>query len=218
MAHLHIDMVADPVCPWCWLGKRRLDAAIATLDADEITVDVAYRPFELDPNIPKGGVPYRAYMAAKFAGKRGGDNFKPMREHLEAAAPAAGVTFRFDDIPLRPNTLDAHRLIRWAQGQDLGGAAVEALHAAYFDKLEDIGDPAVLVRIADAIGLNSVVVRDLLSTDRDAEAVQAEAAFFRNLGVRAAPTFIADGKLALPGAVETPALVEFLREAAGETA
>lgn len=212
MAAVRLDIVSDPVCPWCWLGKRRMDAALA--EASEVAVDVIWRPFQLDPSIPKDGVPYRDYMRAKFADAGGADHFAPMRAHLEAAAPAAGIAFDFDAIPKRPNTLDAHRLMRWADGQGRGGAAAEALFAAFFKDLRDIGDPAVLTAIAAEIGLDAAVVADLLATDRDADAVRTEEARLRKLGVGGVPFYIADGRRALQGAQETAVMATFLRDSA----
>lgn len=212
MASLSLDVVSDVVCPWCWLGKRNLDAARAA--SPDIDVEVTFRPHELDPSVPKEGVPYRAYMDAKLGGDEAARaRFKAMREHLEAAAPAAGITFRFDDIELRLNTIDAHRLVRWSRGQGKDGEAKEALFRAYFDELRNISAHGALVEIAADIGLDADIVRELLATDRDVAAVREEAAFFRNLGVTGVPTFIANGALALPGAVEVEAMQRFLREA-----
>ncbi len=222
MAELRLDVVSDVVCPWCWLGKRRLDAAIAA--TPEHAVEVAWRPFQLDPAMPPEGLPYKEVMRAKFAaGGDGADSelgggFAAMRAHLEAAAPEAGVRFRFSDIPIRPNTLDAHRLIRWAQGQGQGAAAAEALFRAFFDELRDIGERATLAAIAGEIGLDAGLVGDLLEGDADREAVQTEEAFFRGLGVRGVPTFIANGSVAITGAQEPSVLAAFLREAAAEGA
>jgi len=215
---VELDVVSDIVCPWCWLGKRRLDAAIAALP--DIDVDVRWRPFQLDPNVPNGGQDYGAYMRAKFGVPNtsggGSDRFTSMRDHLMAAAPDAGITFRFDEIPTRPNTFNAHRLVRWAQGQNAGGAVKEALFKAFFDDLKDIGDPAVLSEIAGAIGLDARLVAELLASDRDVSAVTKEEEFFRNLGVSGVPTFIANGRTAVQGAQESEALAAFLRQAAAE--
>lgn len=214
---VRLDIVSDVVCPWCWLGKRRLEAALAA--APDLEVEVSWRPFQLDPGAPAGGLPFKAAMRAKFAQASGDDSelgagFQAMREHLEAAGPPLGLNFRFSEIPVRPNTFDAHRLVRWAQGQDQGGAAKEALFRAYFEALRDIGDRAVLADIAGAIGLDRALVAELFERGADAEAVRAEEAFFRQLGVRGVPTFIAEGRLALTGAQEPAALEAFLREAA----
>ncbi len=213
-AGLTLDVVSDVVCPWCWLGKKRLEAAI-----DQWTdgpVAITWRPFQLDPSVPVGGVPYKDYMRAKFADGGGEDRFRPMREHLEAAAPQAGIRFRFDDIPRRPNTRDAHRLIRWAQGQGHGNAAVEALFRAFFDEVRDIGDPKVLAAVAGEIGLDAAIVADLLASDRDRAEVAEEEMFFRRLGVAGVPVFIANGARAVQGAQEAPVLVELFAAAVQE--
>ena len=190
---LQIDMVSDFVCPWCWLGWKQFKAS-------GVNADIAFRPYLLDPLVPKGGRPYRDYMRAKF-GEAGPDNrFRAMREHLEAQGPALGITFRFDEMEVRPNTVNAHRLMRWAQGQDLGVACAEALFRAYFEELLDIGDTDVLCDIADAIGMDGDLVRELLETDRDEAKVTEEVGFFRRLGVSGVPTFIYNGETALQGA------------------
>jgi predicted DsbA family dithiol-disulfide isomerase len=139
-----------------------------------------------------------------------------MRERLEAAAPEAGIRFRFDEIPVRPNTHDAHRVIRWAQGQGLGGAAVEALFHAFFEELRDIGDPATLAAIAGEIGLDAAVVADLLATPRDSQEVATEEMFVRRLGIAGVPVFIANGKRAVEGAQEPAVLHQLLNAAIQE--
>ncbi len=209
MTPVRLDIVSDVVCPWCWLGKRRLDAALARLD--DLDVEVTYRPFQLDPDVPAGGVDYASYMRAKF-----GDlaRIEAAQSHLTAAGAEAGITYRFEQIPTRPNTLDAHRLIRWARGQDKGAEATEALFKAHFDELRDIGDAAVLADIAAEVGLDRDVVAHLLATDQDKKEVRAEEAFFRELGVAAVPTFIANGRTAVQGAQESDVLMRFLRAAA----
>lgn len=206
---VHIDIVSDVVCPWCWLGKKRLEAA---LDEAGGEAELIWRPYELDPTIPEAGVPYRDYMRAKF-GDGPDDRFRVMREHLEAAAPAAGIDFRFDELPTRPNTLNAHRLIRWAQGQGKGSQAEEALFRAFFAELRDIGDKAVLSEVAGEIGLDPKVVAELLQTDRDKIAVREEETHFRSLGVSGVPTFIFEGRYAVSGAQEPPTLVELIEKA-----
>jgi predicted DsbA family dithiol-disulfide isomerase len=208
MTKLRLDVVSDVVCPWCWLGKRRLDAALS--EVEDLDVEVSYRPFQLDPDVRKGGVDYRAYMTAKF-----GDlsRIRASQAHLTAAGAEAGITYRFDEIPLRPNTFNAHRVIRWAQGQGKGSEAVEAMFRAHFDELRDIGDKTALADIAGEIGLDRDVVAHLLDGDQDVQEVRAEEAFFRKLGVAAVPTFIGNGRAAVQGAQETEALARFLRAA-----
>ena len=137
-ALIQVDIVSDIVCPWCWLGVRYFQKAAKQ---SKLEVSLSWRPFMLDPNVPEGGVPYHDYMKAKFGGGPS-DRFKAMREALEAAGPGLGIDFKFDDIPMRPNTLDAHRLLRWAQGQSLGDAAADALFQAFFTDHKDVGDPS----------------------------------------------------------------------------
>ena len=135
MASVNVDLVLDPVCPWCWLGHRYWRSAQALVP--HIAVETVLRPFQLDGSIPKAGLPYQAYMKARI-GEDAQGRFKAMRAHLEAAGPEAGIVFNFDEITIRPNTMDAHRLIRWAQGQGKGEEAAEAIFKAYFEERRDI--------------------------------------------------------------------------------
>jgi len=191
MSKLDVDMVSDFVCPWCWLGYKQFLKA-------GLSAELVFRPYMLDPLVPREGRPYRDYMKAKFG--EGQDRFKAMREHLETSGPDYGIQFRFSDITMRPNTLDAHRLMRWAQGQDLGPACATALFTAYFEDARDIGDHVVLVAIANDIGMDGDLVRDLLASERDIDKVEEELGFFRRLGISGVPTFIYNGETALQGA------------------
>ena len=212
MAKVTVDIVSDVVCPWCWLGHRYWSSAREL--APEIETETFLRPFQLDPTVPRAGVGYRDYMKAKFGGGAS-DHWNAMRTHLEAAAPEAGIAFRFDEIPTRPNTLDAHRLIRWAQGQGLGEAAADRLFKAFFAELRDVGDRDVLIDLADEIGLHRDVVTDLLAEDRDVEEVQRQEQLYRSLGVTGVPCFIFNGRFAIAGAQAPEMLADALRKAAG---
>ena len=211
MTQVSVDIVSDIVCPWCWLGLRYWDQARALVP--EIQTETLYRPFQLDGAIPPGGVAYKDYMKKKF-GDGPDDRFKMMREHLEQAGPAAGINFRFSGIPVRPNTLNAHRVIRWAQGQDLGEAASERLHKAFFDDHLDIGDPAILSQLAGEIGLDADIVASLLQSDQDSQAVLDEEQFYRRLGVQGVPCFIFNGQFAVSGAEAPEVLADAIRQAA----
>lgn len=208
-AIIQVDIVSDIVCPWCWLGTRYFFKAVKQ---SKHTIQASWRPYMLDPTVPEGGMPYRDYMKSKF-GDGPSNKFKAMREHLEKAAPDAGINFKFGDIPIRPNTLDAHRLMRWAGGQDRGDAAAEALFKAFFDELKDIGDHQVLAEIAGEIGLDASLVTDLLASDDDKNAVREEIMFFRNLGVSGVPCFIYQGQYAVQGAQEVDAHLKVMEEA-----
>jgi len=211
MTRVSVDLVSDPVCPWCWLGLRYWDQARAL--APEVETETVLRPFQLDAAVPKAGVAYSDYMAKKFGGGPS-DRFKAMRAHLEQAGPEAGIVFNFDEIPMRPNTLDAHRVIRWAQGQALGEAVLDAIHKAFFEERRDIGDRAVLTEIAAASGMDEAIVADLLGTDRDAGAVLTEERFYRSLGVQGVPCFIFNGRFAVSGAEAPSVLADAIRKAA----
>ena len=206
---IQVDIVSDIVCPWCWLGSRYFFQAAKQ---SKHAINVTWRPYMLDPTVPEAGMPYRDYMKSKF-GDGPSNKFKAMREHLEAAAPGAGITFRFGDIPMRPNTLNAHRLMRWATGQGLGNAAAEALFKSFFDDLEDVGNFDILSRIAGEVGLDQELVAELLTKEDDKNTVREEIMFFRNLGVSGVPCFIYQGQFAVQGAQEPAAHLKALEEA-----
>jgi len=167
----------------------------------------------LDPSVPEDGLPYKGYMKQKF-GDAPSNRFKQMREHLEKMGPELGIDFKFDDIPMRPNTLDAHRFLKWAQGQDKGDAASLALFQAYFTDLKDVGNPNILTDIAKSIDMDSDLVSELLSKDDDKNAIKEEIMFFRNLGVNAVPTFIYNGQFAVQGAQSPEAHLDAIEKAA----
>lgn len=211
MNTIHVDLVLDPVCPWCWLGHRYWLAAQDLVP--EFPVETVLRPFQLDAAIPKAGLPYQDYMKKRL-GEDNSGRFKAMREHLEAVGPEAGIVFNFDEITVRPNTMDAHRLIRWAQGQGKGADAAEALFKAYFEERRDIGAAAELIAIADSIGLDATLVTELLSTHRDKDTMEREERFYRSLGVAGVPCFIFNGAFAVSGAEPPETLAGAIRKAA----
>lgn len=211
MNTIHVDLALDPVCPWCWLGHRYWLAAQDLVP--EFPVETVLRPFQLDASIPKAGLPYQDYMKKRF-GEDSQGRFKAMREHLEAVGPEAGIVFNFDEITVRPNTMDAHRLIRWAQGQGKGADAAEALFKAYFEDRRDIGAAAELTAIAEEIGLDAALVADLLSTHRDKDTMEREERFYRSLGVAGVPCFIFNGAFAVSGAEPPETLAGAIRKAA----
>lgn len=207
---IQVDIVSDVVCPWCWLGVKYFQKAAKQ---SRHNVELSWRPYMLDPSVPEEGVPYRDYMKSKF-GDGPSDRFKSMRQALETQGPDVGIDFKFSEIPMRPNTLNAHRLLKWAQGQDLGDAASEALFRAFFTEQKDVGDKAVLKDIAGQIGMDEAIIDDLLSRDDDKNAIREEIMFFRNLGVNAVPTFIYNGQFAAQGAQPVEAHLKALDQAA----
>lgn len=207
---IQVDIVSDIVCPWCWLGYRYF-AQAAKKSGREIKL--SWRPFMLDADTPTEGVPYMEYMAKKF-GDGPSNKFKAMRAHLEAAGPDAGIEFRFDDIPMRPNTLRAHRLLRWAEGQDMGERAAEALFQAFFTDKKDVGDIETLASIAQSLDMDPELTAKLLGSDQDEKTVTEEMFFYRNLGVNSVPTFIYNGQFVLQGAQPAQAHLQAIEEAA----
>ena len=207
---IQVDIVSDIVCPWCWLGVRYFQKAAKQSKHD---VNLTWRPYMLDPTIPEEGVPYNTYMKQKF-GDGPSDRFKAMREALEAQGPELGIDFKFGDIPMRPNTLNTHRLLKWAQGQDLGDAVSDALFQAFFTDLKDVGDHTILKEIAEKIGMDAKLVSELLAKDDDKNTIREEILFFRNLGVNGVPCFIYNGQFAVQGAQPVEAHLKALDQAA----
>ena len=212
---LHIEMVSDLVCPWCWVGLRRLQGAIELVP--ELDVEILFRPFELDPTVPAGGTDYKEYMKARFGGDQGREKSNQMRDLLIQYGEEEGIPFHFDRITRRANSFNAHRLVRWAQGQNKGLQAKEALFEAVFSNGQDIGDHETLVTIAAKIGLDANLVSDLLAGEADVENTRNEQNFFRQMGISGVPTFIAHRQIAVQGAETSEKIARFLRSAAEHT-
>jgi predicted DsbA family dithiol-disulfide isomerase len=194
---MQIDFISDTICPWCFIGKRRLGRAMAL--RPEIAFDVRYRPYRLDPAVPRGGVDRARYLAARF----GGDG-KLMEAHSAIAAEGIkeGIDFAWEAIRRTPNTVDSHRLIRWAEAQGVQDDVVERLFIAYFENGEDIGDIRVLADIADLSGMDGIDVAQMLDGDTDTALVEREDAIAHEMGVTGVPAMIFGGKLAVSGARE----------------
>ena len=205
---MQIDVISDTVCPWCYIGKRRLARALEL--RPEVEFDIQWRPYLLDPNIPREGVDRRAYMATKFGDSARRD---AMTEALKAEGEKEGVAFAFDKIERRPNTLDSHRLIRWSAAVGIQDSVVERLFAAYFLEGRDIGDPAVLEFLAADVGLDSIEVAELLAGDTDLANVEREAKLAGEMGITGVPTFIFANKFVLSGAREPEVLVQVIDKA-----
>ncbi len=205
---MQIDFISDTVCPWCFIGKRRLGRAMAMRPA--ISFDVRYRPFRLDPTIPKAGLERTAYLAAKF-GKNGG--IEDAQRVIAAEGAKDGIEFDFAAIHRAPNTLDSHRLIRWAAMTGAQDEVVERLFAAYFENGEDIGDIRVLADIADVCGMDGAQIADMLESDQDLTFVEREDQLAREMGVTGVPAMIFNNKAAISGAREPEVLVMVIDKA-----
>src|SRR5476649_782443 len=203
---MQIDVISDTVCPWCFIGKRRLMRAME--QRPMIGFDVKWRPYRLDPAVPKGGMDRQAYMRAKF----GDDPQRIVEMHKLIAAEGAkdGIVFDFAAIARRPDTLDSHRLIRWAEAAGVQDEVVERLFIAYFENGEDIGDIRVLADIADLSGMDGIDVAQMLDTDADTALVTREDAIAHEMGVTGVPAMIFGGKLAVSGAREPEVLLSVI--------
>jgi predicted DsbA family dithiol-disulfide isomerase len=204
---LVIDIVSDVVCPWCYLGEKRLDAA---LEEEPQPVVVRWRPYQLDPTIPEGGLDRAAYMEKKF-GKDG--RLKTVHDNLVRLGAEVGLPFAFDRIKRAPNTLDAHRLIRWSASAGAQRDVVDRLFKAYFVEGRDIGDRAVLIEIAGESGLDGGLVEKLLGEDVDKDVVRREIAEAQAIGVTGVPFFIFANRLAVPGAQNAEVLSRAMTQA-----
>ena len=212
MERITIDIVSDVVCPWCYLGKARLELAIAEVQ-DEVGVDINWRPYQLNPDYPPEGVDQKASLAAKLGGA---DKVAGAHAMLTGLGREVGVNFNFDAIEIGPNTLDAHRLIHWAVTEDreLQNRVVDALFKANFEEGRNIGDHAVLLAAAEKAGLDRAVIGALLDSDADSELIVAEIDAARKMGVNGVPFFIFDQQYAVSGAQTPDVLVSALRDIA----
>ena len=204
---LTIDVVSDVVCPWCYLGEKRLEMALAEAPQP---VALRWRPYQLDPTIPDGGLDRAEYMAKKF-GKSG--RLQTVHDNLTRLGAEVGLPFAFDKIKRAPNTLDAHRLIRWANSAGAQGKVVDRLFKAYFVEGRDIGDRGVLIDIAGECGLDVRLVEKLLAEGADADLVREEIAQAQAIGVSGVPFFIFAGRLGVPGAQDPSVLVRAMAQA-----
>jgi len=194
---MHIDIVSDVICPWCFIGKRRLARALE--QRPELAVSITWRAFQLNPEMPEGGMARADYVAAKFGGAA-----HAARIYAAIAAAGAGenIAFAFERIRRTPNTRDAHRLIRYATLAGNADPVVEALFAAYFEQGRDIGDGAVLADIAAECGFARAELADWLASDKALEEVLGEDRSARRLGIAGVPCFILDGGYSISGAQE----------------
>ncbi|TIU54682.1 MAG: DsbA family oxidoreductase, partial [Mesorhizobium sp.] len=192
-----VDVVSDVVCPWCFIGQKRLDKAIAA--ASDVDVRVSWRPFQLDPTIPPGGMDRRQYMLGKFGSE---ERIQQIHARIEPLGEAEGIHFAFGAIKVAANTLDAHRVIRWAgaAGEDVQNRLVRRLFQLNFEEGANIGDHAVLVKAAGEAGMDASVVETLLPTDADVEAVRNEITTASRMGITGVPCFLLEGKYAVMGA------------------
>jgi predicted DsbA family dithiol-disulfide isomerase len=194
---VHIDIVSDVICPWCFIGKRRLERALQM--RPELGVSISWRAYQLNPDMPPEGVPRQEYLAVKFGGVA---QARRLYTVIEQAGAQEGIDFAFDRIQRTPNTVDAHRLIRFATMEGNAAPMVEALFRAYFTQGRDIGAKEELIAIAGESGFDEEDAALWLAGERGRDAVLAEDRAARRAGIEGVPCFIVDGGYALSGAQE----------------
>lgn len=208
MPPLTVDVVSDVMCPWCFIGKRRLEAALRSVP--QLDVHVRWHPFQLDATLPKTGKDRQQYLSDKFGGL---ERAAAIYSNIKAAGLEEGIDFAFDDIKLSPNTLDCHRLILWSRADKLQDELVERLFKAYFLDGEDLTKAETLVRISDEAGMESDLVEHLLGTETDLDKVEAGIQKAQESGVTGVPCFIIDGRFVLAGAEKPETIAAALMHA-----
>lgn len=210
-SRLQIEVVFDLVCPWCYLGTRRLRRALRA--RPDIVADLHWRPFLLNPDIPAGGLPRHEFLTRKFGGE---ERARRLHATIAELGLAEGVPFRFERIRRMPSSLDAHRLVRFASREGLAEAMVDVLFHAHFAEGADLGDDVVLVGLAGRVGLDAVLVRRFLDSGAEADAVHAENLRAHRLGINGVPCFVMGGRHAIAGAQEPEVLERLIDVAMAE--
>lgn len=214
---ISVDVVSDVACPWCFIGMKRLEHAIR--QTPEVDVTVRWRPYQLDPTIPPGGVPRKAYMLQKFGSE---ERLREIHDRIVPLGEVEGIRFNFDGMEVSANTLDAHRLVRWAGSDKAPDGAqatvVRRLFEINFEEGGDIGDRAVLAELAGEAGMDAALTGVLLATDADVEAVRGEIETAGRMGIRGVPCFLLEDKYAVMGAQDSDALADAIRQVAAAKA
>jgi predicted DsbA family dithiol-disulfide isomerase len=205
-----IDIISDAICPWCWIGKRQLERALALLEPEGLRFDTRWHPFQLNPDMPPSGRDRAAYRAQKFGSA---ERSAELDRRVADAGAAVGLDFRFDRVARTPNTVPAHRLIRMAGKTGHQDAVVEHLFAAYFTEGQDIGDATVLREAAEAAGLDGAAVTEALAGEAHRAEVLAEDQAARRAGLNGVPSFLLDRHLLFSGAVPAEDMAEAFRRA-----
>ncbi|MCP3972744.1 MAG: DsbA family oxidoreductase [Rhodobacteraceae bacterium] len=205
-----LDILSDPICPWCYIGKANLDRALEA--SGNHPFEIEWHPFQLNPEMPTRGMDRRQHLETKFGGRDGAvQAYAPVVE----AAEAAGLEIDFAGIQRTPSTLNAHRLIHWAGIEKRQSPVVAALFRAYFCECRDIGDIDVLADIADSAGLDAAMIRQLLQGDADADDIRSRDAWAREKGVTGVPTFIVAQRHAVPGSQPPELWAQVIEELSG---
>jgi predicted DsbA family dithiol-disulfide isomerase len=208
--HMTIDVFADVVCPWCYIGKRRLERALEMRPDVEVTC--RWHPFQLNPDMPMEGISWDSFVREKFGGPK---RARSLFERVSRSAAADGLDLRFDHIHSSPNTLDAHRLILWATGHGKEWEMADALFLAHFTQGRDIGDREVLAAIAGEQGLSSEEAHALLESNAGTAEVKASQSAAYSIGIQGVPFFIIDERYGVSGAQPVDVFLEVFNDVAG---
>lgn len=192
---MKIDIISDTICPWCFIGKRRLARTLAL--RPQPAVSISWRPYQLNPDMPAEGMDRARYLANKFGGANRADR---SYDRIRAAGKEEGIDFHFERIQRTPNTVNSHRLVSFADRYGIQDAIVEALFTAYFIEGRDVGDLGVLAEIAAANGIDSTDAAAYLASDEDRTRIVAEDEHVRLMGVTGVPCFVIDERYAVTGA------------------
>jgi predicted DsbA family dithiol-disulfide isomerase len=202
-----LDIISDPICPWCYIGKSHLDKALLQFPDHPFVIE--WHPFQLNPDMPDAGMDRREYLETKFGGKEGAARaYAPVVENAEKA----GLTINLEKMERTPNTINAHRLIHWAGIEQRQSFVVDLLFKAYFVDGKDIGDTGILADVAETAGMDSAVTRRLLATDEDIESIKNRDAHSRTMGISSVPTFIVANQHAVPGAQPPETWVSVIKD------
>lgn len=210
---IKLDILSDPICPWCYIGKTNLDVALAAHPDHPFTIE--WHPFQLNPDMPATGMDRRAYLEAKFGGQKGAIE---VYGRINTAAKAVGLDINWEGITKTPNTFDAHRLIHWAGIEGQQTVVVAAIFEAYFISGRDIGDTAVLSEIAGECGMDADATAHLFASDSDSKALRERETHSREMGVNSVPTFIVANQAVVPGAQPPEMWAKVIADFHAETA
>ncbi|PRY85191.1 DsbA family oxidoreductase [Donghicola tyrosinivorans] len=205
-----LNIFSDPICPWCYIGYTQLSRALEA--KPDHPFELEWLPFQLNPEMPAGGMDRRAYLEAKFGGK---DNAVKVYGQIAEKAEEIGLELNLSAISRTPNTLDAHRLIHWSGVECRQTPVATAMFQAYFQEGRDLSDHEVLADIADGAGLDAAVIMRLLASSADKDEIMKKDAMAREMGVQAVPTFVVAGQHAVPGAQPTELWAKVIDELVG---
>ena len=205
---MHIEIFSDVVCPWCYIGKRRLDAILDSPAGEGLSV--TWRPYQLYPQIPEEGIPRQTFMAARFGD---GAQASEIYQRIRAEAEQEGLELDFEGIRMAPNTLRAHRLLSWAENSGRQHELAEALFRSYFREGRDVGDPEVLAAVAGEAGLDPDAAAAMLVSQDEVDKVRQELSLAEAVGVTGVPFFVMAGKFAIPGAQPREVMAQLIERA-----